>query len=71
VIVRFRSRGSAANTRRSTTGASQFGVDLARQGIQGRVGTPLIPLLRKARRDTGFPAAASLLAIRRAWPVPA
>jgi hypothetical protein len=30
---------------------------------------PLIPLLRKARRDTGFPAAASLLAIRRAWPV--
>jgi hypothetical protein len=30
---------------------------------------PLIPLLRKARRDTGFPAAASLLAIRRAWSV--
>jgi hypothetical protein len=30
---------------------------------------PLIPLLRKARRDTGFPAAASLLAIRRTWPV--
>ena len=28
---------------------------------------PLIPLLRKTRRDTGFPAAASLLAIRRAW----
>ena len=30
---------------------------------------PLIPPLRKARRDTGFPAAASLLAIRRAWSV--
>jgi len=68
VIVRFRSRGSAVKTRRSATGASQFGVDLARQGIQGRIGTP-DPLLRKARRDTGFPAAASLLAIRRAWPV--
>ena len=40
VIVRFRSRGSAVKTRRSATGASQFGVDLARQGIQGRVGTP-------------------------------
>ena len=40
VVVRFRSRGSAVKTRRSATGASQFGVDLARQGIQGRVGTP-------------------------------
>ena len=28
---------------------------------------PLIPSLRRARRDTGFPAAVSLLAIRRAW----
>lgn len=30
---------------------------------------PLIPLLRRARRDTRFPAAVSLLAIRRAWSV--
>jgi len=28
---------------------------------------PLTPLLRRARRDTGFPAAASLRPIRRAW----
>jgi len=28
---------------------------------------PLIPLLRKVRRDIGFPAAASLLALRRTW----
>jgi hypothetical protein len=40
MIIRFRSRGSAVKTRRSATVASQFGVDLARQGIQGRVGTP-------------------------------
>ena len=40
VIVRFRSRGGAVKTRRSATGASQFGVDLTRQGIQGCVGTP-------------------------------
>jgi hypothetical protein len=32
---------------------------------------PLIPLLLRARRDTGFPAAISLLAIRRAWLIPA
>ena len=36
----FRSRGSAVKTRRGATGARQFGVDLARHGIQGRVGTP-------------------------------
>ncbi len=30
---------------------------------------PLIPSLRRARRDTFFPAAVSLLAIRRAWSV--
>jgi len=39
-IVRLRSRGSAVKSRRGATNASQFGVDLARQGIQGRVGTP-------------------------------
>ena len=33
----------AVKTRRSATGASQFGVDLARQGIQGRVGAPDLP----------------------------
>ena len=31
---------------------------------------PLIPSLRRARLDTGFPAAASLLAAMRAWPMP-
>jgi hypothetical protein len=41
---RFRSRGSSVKTRRSATGASQFGVDLARQGIQGRVRTPDPPV---------------------------
>ena len=28
---------------------------------------PLIPSLRRARRDTGFPVAVSLLVIRHAW----
>ncbi len=32
---------------------------------------PLIPSLRRARLDTGLPAAASLLAAMRAWPMPA
>src|ERR1017187_9507201 len=31
---------------------------------------PLIPSLRRVRLDTGFPAAVSLLAARRAWPMP-
>jgi hypothetical protein len=31
---------------------------------------PLIPALRRARLDTGLPAAASLLAAMRAWPMP-
>ena len=31
---------------------------------------PLIPSLRRARLDTGLPAAASLLAAMRAWPMP-
>ena len=31
---------------------------------------PLIPALRRVRRDTCFPAAVSLLAARRAWPMP-
>ena len=31
---------------------------------------PLIPSLRRARLDTGLPAAASLLAATRAWPMP-
>ena len=31
---------------------------------------PLIPSLRRARLDTGFPAAASLSAATRAWPMP-
>src|SRR5271165_1453032 len=31
---------------------------------------PLIPSLRRARLDTGLPAAVSLLAATRAWPMP-
>jgi hypothetical protein len=31
---------------------------------------PLIPSLRRARLDAGLPAAASLLAAMRAWPMP-
>jgi hypothetical protein len=31
---------------------------------------PLIPSLRRARLDTGLPAAVSLLAATRAWPIP-
>src|SRR3989442_7867831 len=31
---------------------------------------PLIPWLRRARLDTGLPAAVSLLAATRAWPMP-
>ena len=31
---------------------------------------PLIPSLRRVRLDTGFPAAVSLLAAWRAWPIP-
>jgi len=46
LIVRFRSRGSAVKTRRSATDASQLGVDLVRQGIQGRVGTPDPPAVQ-------------------------
>ena len=72
VIVRFRSRCSAVKTRHRATGASQFGVDLVSFARAFRAALePLIPLLPKARRDTGFPAAASLLAIRRAWLVSA
>ena len=32
---------------------------------------PLMPSLRRARLDTGLPAAVSLLAIARAWLMPA
>ena len=42
--------------------ASQLGVDHARQGVQASL-EPVTPPLRNARRNTGFPAAASLRAI--------
>ena len=44
-----------------------LGVELTRQLVQALV-EPLTPPLRSARRDTGFPAAASCLARSRACP---
>jgi hypothetical protein len=41
---------------------------LAARAFRARL-EPLIPSLRKARRETCFPAAVSLLAIRRAWSI--
>jgi len=59
--------GAASSSLAGSAGASVSSALILRARALRAWLEPLIPSLRRARRDTSLPAAVSLLAIRRAW----